>query len=147
MEFGPSCQFNTPSQLRRTPSGDRYVRQYYLCHQCPALLSSTLLALLCSAQLCSGFLALLCSAQLCWIYSALLSSAGSALLCLAMLALLSSAQLCWTMKKKNWSRMCHTILHWPEVSLKVRTTPTTGLRPVLQSERVYHWSQTSLNRP
>ena len=65
------ANFNTPSQLGRTPSADPYVRLYYLCHQFPALLYS--------AEL---YFALLCS----------------------------------TMKKKNWSRMSHTILHWPEVS-------------------------------
>ena len=32
MEFGPSFQFNTPSQLGRTPSVDPYLRLYCLCH-------------------------------------------------------------------------------------------------------------------
>ena len=32
MDFGPSFQFNTPSQLGQTPSVDPYVRLYYLCH-------------------------------------------------------------------------------------------------------------------
>jgi len=35
--------FNTPSQLGRTPSTNPYVRMYYPCHQCPALLCSTML--------------------------------------------------------------------------------------------------------
>ena len=35
--------FNTPSQLGRTPSANPSARLYYLCHQCPALLCSALL--------------------------------------------------------------------------------------------------------
>ena len=50
--------FNTPSQLGTTPSVDPYVQLYYLCHQCLALLCSTLLSssLLCLALLSSALL-------------------------------------------------------------------------------------------
>ena len=37
------ANFNTPSQLGRTPSANPSARLYYLCHHCPALLYSALL--------------------------------------------------------------------------------------------------------
>jgi len=75
------ANFNTPSQLGRTPSACPYVQLHYLCHQCPALHYS--------------------------------------------------AVLCWTMKKKNWSKMSHTILYWPELSFIWRECVITLTDPKL----------------
>ena len=76
---------------------------------------------------------------------------------LAISALLSSALLCWTMKKKNWSRMSHTILYWPKVSFiwRVCHITLTGPKSVLLIPYEYHksvsnhsyWSQINGGHP